>query len=125
MAKFGLPTAVQNLIWHQLPSIDHVAVLLAVRAAPQSDLAAVSERAMVTPALATVILHELVQRQLLVRHESHYRLVSDDALEDAVGQLAEMYNSRPVTLVRAIYDRPAKVLQQFSDAFRLRREEDA
>jgi hypothetical protein len=34
--------------------------------------------------------------------------------------LAEMYHTRPVTLVRAIYERPARAVQSFANAFRLR-----
>jgi hypothetical protein len=34
-----------------------------------------------------------------------------------------MYNSRPVTLVRAIYDRPASAARSFADAFRVRKTE--
>ena len=53
--------------------------------------------------------------------------------ELAVDALAEMYNTKPVTLIRAIYSRPAtpppapapapSPMQAFADAFRLRREE--
>jgi DNA-binding IclR family transcriptional regulator len=38
----------------------------------------------------------------------------------AVEQLAAMYNERPVTLIRAIYDRPPEPVMSFADAFRLR-----
>lgn len=38
-----------------------------------------------------------------------------------VDTLLEMYNTRPVTLVRALYDRRTVVTQSFADAFRVRK----
>jgi hypothetical protein len=54
---------------------------------------------------------------------------ADDAARRAVDALAEMYQTKPVTLIRAIYSRPATptkpatAVQSFADAFRLRRED--
>lgn len=124
MSTPGLPTAVQHLIWNQLRSIDHVSVLLAVRAAGAGDANSVSVQAMVVPSMAADILEELTHRGLLRVEAQQYRFEPDEALESAVAQLAEMYNSKPVTLVRAIYDRPSHVIQQFADAFKLRRDGD-
>lgn len=124
MSKPDLPAAVQHLIWNKLRSTDHVAVLLAVRTAGRGDANSVSAHAMVTPALAADILEDLKQRGLLQAYGREYRFEPDDALASAVEQLADMYNTKPVTLVRAIYDRPAHVIQQFADAFKLRRDED-
>ena len=124
MPKPSLPTAVQHLIWNQLRSVDHVAVLLAVRAAGASDVESVSRQAMIVPAMAAEILEELKHRGLLTGDGNQYRFEPDEALASAVTQLADMYNTKPVTLVRAIYDRPSHVIQQFADAFKLRRGED-
>ena len=41
----------------------------------------------------------------------------------AVEALAVMYNQRPVTLVKLVYEAPPAPLKLFSDAFRLRKEE--
>ena len=79
---------------------------------------------MLAPAIAQDILDELKQRGLLKLTAKGYQFEPDDALAEAVDLLAEMYNTKPVTLVRAIYDRPAHVIQQFADAFKLRRDED-
>jgi len=37
-----------------------------------------------------------------------------------VDALADLYHTKPVSLVRAIYDRPARAAQTFADAFRIR-----
>jgi len=124
MSKQDLPSAVQHLIWHQLRSIDHVAVLLAVRASSGCDVDSVSAKAMMAPSVAAEILDELKQRGLITLTANGYEFKPDGPLAEAVALLAEMYNTKPVTLVRAIYDRPVHVIQQFADAFKLRRDED-
>jgi DNA-binding IscR family transcriptional regulator len=45
------------------------------------------------------------------------------ALGDAVRLLARAYNEKPVTLVTALYARPADPARAFADAFRLRSDE--
>ena len=125
MSSSGLPPAVQYLLWNELPSVDHVAVLLALRSLGAGDVLMVAAQANVAPSLASEILHEFQASSLVARHGSEYRFEPNDALRDAVAQLAEMYHTKPVTLVRAIYDRSDYVIQQFADAFRLRRKEDS
>ncbi|HET9424187.1 MAG TPA: hypothetical protein VFO55_02360 [Gemmatimonadaceae bacterium] len=41
----------------------------------------------------------------------------------AVEELSRMYNQRPVTLVRSIYERPVSPIRSFADAFRFRSDE--
>jgi hypothetical protein len=79
---------------------------------------------MMAPSTAAEILEELRQRGLLTGDGKSYAFTPDEGLASAVAQLAEMYNTKPVTLVRAMYDRPSHVIRQFADAFKLRREED-
>lgn len=117
-----LSAGIQRLIWNQLRTVDHVAVLLAVRALESADVLAVSAHTTLNPNLVAEILEELYGRCLVTRYEFEFRFEPDSSLRDDVAQLAEMYNTKPVTLVRAIYDRPAHVIQQFADAFRLRRD---
>jgi predicted transcriptional regulator len=124
MQKPDLPAAVLQLVWNELRSIDHVAVLLAVRAAGVAHADDVAIPAMLSTEVATEILEELAKRGVLTREGRGYRLTSNETLENAVEELAESYNRKPVTLIRAIYDRPPHVIQQFADAFRLRRDED-
>ncbi|WP_411278767.1 hypothetical protein [Gemmatimonas sp.] len=138
MARFVLPSAVQQLVWRNLPSIDHVAVLLAMRSAalegrPGSNgsndvgmqLGEVAERAAVSEAVAGEVLADLHTVGLLQRHGLSFVYAPSPDVRETVNLLAEMYNTRPVTLVRAIYDRPATSVQQFADAFRLRNREDS
>lgn len=126
MARSELPPPVQQLVWRSLSSIDHVAVLLAVRAAVSGDGLAAGEaaaRAAVSEDVARAVLADLVKAELLQEQPTTYRYAPDPESRAAVDQLAEMYNTRPVTLVRAIYDRPPASIRRFADAFRVRREE--
>jgi len=43
-----------------------------------------------------------------------------ESLRSVVNDLAAMYNERPVTLIRAVYDRPAQPVLSFAEAFRVR-----
>jgi hypothetical protein len=43
-------------------------------------------------------------------------------LRQAVEQLVEAYRTRPVSLIRVVYERPPESAQRFADAFRLRKE---
>ncbi len=43
-----------------------------------------------------------------------------ESLRGLVKDFVAMYNERPVTLIRAVYDRPAQPVLSFADAFRLR-----
>ncbi len=126
MARSELPPPVQQLVWRSLSSIDHVAVLLAVRGSiPGDGLDAcdAAARASVSEVVARAVLSDLANAELLQEHGGLFRFVPDVELRAAVDQLAEMYNTRPVTLVRAIYDRPPASIRRFADAFRVRREE--
>jgi hypothetical protein len=129
MADKALPAAVQQLIARHLRSVDHVSVLLALRAAAavgeapigSDDIAA---RVGVAAQTAAVIADELALSRLLSAQHGRYLYAPDAELASAVDELALMYNTRPVTLVRAIYDRPASAVQDFADAFRLRTPEE-
>jgi hypothetical protein len=49
---------------------------------------------------------------------SYRYLPKTEPLRSAVGQLAELYHQRPVTLVRAVYERPVTPVASFNDLFR-------
>ena len=46
----------------------------------------------------------------------------DLSLKQATEQLMESYRTRPVSLIRVVYERPPEAAQRFADAFRLRKE---
>ena len=96
--------------------MDHVAVLLAMRADPATlhDRADIVER----------VQRDLLSSQLVQRAGDACRYAPASDMIPTIDELAEMYRTKPVTLVRALYDRPARAVQSFADAFRLRKPGD-
>ncbi len=109
--------------------MDHLEVLLllrddAPRALATSDIV---ERTKRPAEFIDTSIQDLVAGGLVAedqgqggRREYRYNPRSEP-LRHAVDELALMYNERPVTLVRAIYDRAPTPVASFADAFRLRR----
>ncbi len=134
MTEAGLPAVVLALIGGPVASMAHAEALLFLRrVAPEArTTAAVASAAqLATLDAARRCLAELADAALVAgAGPDAYRYApADDAARHAVDALAEMYETKPVTLIRAIYSRPAppprpsSAVQSFADAFRLRRED--
>ncbi|MEO8335539.1 MAG: hypothetical protein ABI664_11235 [bacterium] len=124
MADSDLPEAVRRLLHQHLPTMDHVALLLAFRADPECrDVPALVSGARLQSNVAAGVLADLTTSHLLQRSGTDYVYAPDAGTGALIDELAELYNSKPVTLVRAIYDRPAKAARSFADAFRIRKTE--
>ena len=115
----------QDLIGDHIPSMDHVAILLDLRSAPEATHAVddIARRTRVDRAVSERVLRELTASRIVSRDGDLYRYSPAAHMRDAVDALADMYHTKPVTLVRAIYDRPARAARSFADAFRLRKAE--
>lgn len=109
--------------------MEHVELLLwlsadATRTVDRTAAAAVVHA---TPDVAERRLVDLRECGLLERvaeaRGSYRYLPRNAALRSAVEELSAMYHQRPVTLVRAIYERPVSPVKSFADAFRFRGEE--
>ena len=131
MTEQALPAEVRALLRGPVATMGHVEALLFLRgvALDSRPVEAVAVEAQIaTPAAARRCLEELAAGGLVAAAEKDaYRYAPVDAATRAsVDALARMYNEKPVTLVRAIYSRPAAPapVQAFADAFRLRRDAD-
>lgn len=126
MAHSELPDVVRRLVHGHLPTVDHVTVLLATHADPGRafDAATIAPLVHVDEEVAARVLSELAGSHLVERSGSGYALAASPEVRDAVDELARMYNTKPVTLIRAVYERPPTSAQSFADAFRIRRPED-
>jgi hypothetical protein len=123
----ALPPGVRALLRGPVSTMAHVeALLLLHRVRPEPrPVAEIAEAAqLATLPAARRCLEDLVAGGLVAADgRDGYRYAPADAdASAAVEALAQMYNEKPVTLVRAIYSRPAPV-QAFADAFRLRKDE--
>jgi len=107
----AIPASVRELLDRHLRSIDHVELLLLfardeTRTWTAAD-AATSVHAQVGPVRER--LQELVDASLLAfeSDSSTYRYAARRAVRESVAELSVLYDQRPVTLIRAIYDRRA------------------
>ncbi len=127
MSVAELPADVLDLITRHLDSMTQVEVLLLLhRTKGRSwQAVAVAQEMRTVPAAAETQLASLVKVGLAATDPSApgtYRYeAATPALERAVENLRVIYASRPVSLVTALYSRPARAVQSFADAFRVRR----
>jgi hypothetical protein len=115
----------RELIRQSLESIDHVEILLFLRASGQwttvDDLAA---RHHLSARVVADCLRDLETARLVEGNGSAWRLAALPAeRRAALEQLALAYDERPLLLVRALRGRPSSVLHSFADSFRLRRKD--
>jgi len=123
----GTPSEVERLIALVLSSMLHVELLLLLhRTAPAPwDVARAATELKVSPTLVEPAIHDLQRARLAVEvagtSPQSWRFdPSDDRLLAATAALRELYDRKPVTLVKALYRRPPSAADAFADAFRLR-----
>ena len=76
------------------------------------------------PSWAVAELDAMARAGLLERTDGNWRFSpSTDELEQAVAALQEAYRLQSRDVVRFVFSTPGRDLQEFSDAFRVRREE--
>ena len=132
----ALPVEVTTLLHRALPSMVHIeALLMLARLAPQPssrwDIAAElrSSPALVAAALADLETERLVEPVAGSDGQQHRFASSDPSVVKVVAALRDVYERKPVTLIRAMYERPApptptRAAQAFADAFRVRPPEE-
>jgi hypothetical protein len=127
MAEYGFSQEIKKLIASQLPTMDHVEILvllqkIAPAAMTESDIVRESKRPRELVAKALSDLQEGgVVTDAGAGSPGSYRYDPQSAsLRAAADELVKEYDTRPVTLIRAIYDRPPDPVISFAEAFRIR-----
>jgi hypothetical protein len=124
-----LPVVVRQLL-ERLDSIAQLEMLLLLAAtAPEEWSAAqIATRLRIEPGWAAEQLGILRARELLTESREspgHHRFdPATPALAKAVEALADSYADHRVSIVALLYSRPVDRIRVFSDAFRIRREDD-
>jgi hypothetical protein len=125
----NIPERVRRLVHEHLPSMEHVELLLLlVNASDQSFLPSDAARELQVESDVTARrLADLAGARLAAREGpagmERFRYAPGDLdVRQAVEQLVEAYRTRPVSLIRVVYERPPESAQHFADAFRLRKE---
>lgn len=126
----AVPHEVSDLLARQLPTMEHVEVLLSLasdetRAWSVGEVAARvhAPSASVADRLTELVAAGLASAAPSATAAAYQYAPQTPTLRRAVELLEEMYRTKPVTLIKAIYERPAPAVQSFADAFRLRKAE--
>lgn len=121
-----LPDRIRLLLSRNLPSVDHLTVLVALHDACGQGHSAesMSRIARVSQLQAAIVLDQLKTTGFASQSPSGYTYELQRHDPQVVDELAHMYHTRPVTLIRAMYDRPASSVRSFADAFRIRKVEE-
>jgi hypothetical protein len=108
-----------------IPSVDAAEVLILLHSRPDAAFTAEQAIAKLGPGISIGDVQKHLERLLdkgLVSVEArHYRYRPDTPLASSVDTLARAYLQRPVTLIRAIYALQDNKIQNFADAFKIRR----
>lgn len=123
-----IPDDVRRLVRERVTSMDHIEVLMRLFAATGAAIPTrdVETSSRLGPETTRRSLEHLARAGLATHSpaaDSWTFSPETSADRRAVEALAVMYNQRPVTLVKLVYEAPPAPLKLFSDAFRLRKEE--
>lgn len=126
----ALPNHVQQFLKGNIQSIAQLELLLLLyRDRDNSWTVADAAKNQYTAVTMTETALESLRGSGLVKiindGEARYQYAPASAnLDQLVGELAQLYTERRVTVVNAIYSSPLDTLQSFADAFRIRKKEE-
>lgn len=128
MPEQELPPDVQALIDRHIATIEHVEVLVLLARDPAREwrVEEIANALHLDRALAGRLSRELASAELCARDaaaDSYRYPLPASARQVSVATLVELYERRPVAVVRAIHNRPLRAVRSFADAFRLLRPE--
>jgi hypothetical protein len=109
-----------------IPTLEAAEVLLFFAAHPEETFTAEETVVAIRPKVITVPAVKeyaavFVTSGLITEADGRFRYgPATTRIERAIGELAHVYNERPVTLITAIYKIADSKLQSFSDSFDLR-----
>ncbi len=118
-----LPAEVLRLIGEAVSSMDHVDLLFHLTKRGETTVGLLAADTHLDHKVVVRVLGELAKAGLVVERHGRFGVTGDPRNRAAVELLAEMYNARPVSLVRAVYARTSPITT-FADAFRLRPENE-
>jgi hypothetical protein len=123
-----LPATVERFLGEHIASVAQLEILMLLRARREEDFRAadVGRELRMDSAWAAAELTALAARGFLCERtssEASYRFAprSDD-IETGLAAVIEAYGQRRVSVINAIYAKPASNLRGFADAFRLRKD---
>lgn len=114
------------MIQRHLATMDHVELLTVLRAGRDESFAVarLAEQIRKPEELVQLCLVALAGAGLAAElSDGTYRYAAREPTLDATAEaVIRLYNERPVTLVRLLYERPPTAINTFADAFKLRKD---
>ncbi len=123
-----IPDDVRRFILTSIDSVPHLEALLLLRDNPRVewDAEGISKRLYIAEDQASELLTRLREAGFLTVREANVPLYcyspASGAQEQMVNRLAEVYANKLVDVTNLIHSKAATRVQQFADAFRLRKE---
>lgn len=130
MSFVPLPDELRVLIHQHLRTMEHVdLLLLLIRVGAETrSAAALTAETRLAPVVVEERVADLVAAGLVTKEAQGgtdvYRYAPADlSRRRATELLVEAHRSRPVSLIREVYERPNSAAVEFANAFRLRKED--
>lgn len=129
MTGEGIPASIRNFIRRNIHSVEALEILLALHSEPETCWTAedLSRLLRTTIESATSNLSELKQAGLLAMDSKAGKsrfAPADAGVAGLIDELERIYKERRVSVISLIYSKPSERVRAFSDAFRLRKEEE-
>lgn len=117
---------VREMIQRHLPTMDHIELLMILRGNRDDSfsLDQLVDQMRKPRELVELCLATLEDAGLAAKlTDSTYRYAAREPnLDRTADSVVKLYNERPVTLVRLLYERPPTAVNTFADAFKLRKD---
>jgi hypothetical protein len=127
----AIPTHIRHFLRDHIRSVVQLELLLMMHKEPERawKIDEAGEQLYIPGSFAGPLLESLRAAGLVAVTDENgprYRFAPQAAhLGPLVDELAAVYQERPVSTIHAIYTGPADNLQQFADAFRIRKKEES
>ena len=120
-----LPTSIHSFISRHVRTVEQLEILLLLSREPGTawTVQKVYDAILSTPQSVERWLNELVRNGLIEQLSEPlggYRCTKDDGLMSQMQALGEIYRTRPVRVIEAIYRRDVSAAQSFADAFKIK-----
>ncbi|HVK56816.1 MAG TPA: hypothetical protein VM532_17535 [Burkholderiales bacterium] len=125
MVDNPIPPDIQEFILKHIDSISHMEALLLLWRSPDVswDIGSITQRLYVTEKNARAVLTRLHGLGLVAESNETYRY--QPSLENAeamIDRLAQLYATHLIPITNLIHSKPSRRIQEFADAFNLRKD---
>ncbi len=125
MPEQELPSSIRSFISRHVRSVEQLDILILFSREPKAvwTVQKVYDAILSTPQSVERWLDEMVRNGLLekmIEPATSYRCTGEVSLISQMRELGEIYHTRPVRVIEAIYRRDAAAAQSFADAFKIK-----